>query len=173
MLELVARKRTLDRKNWERFIVTVEGDTDEKSLRDTLEVGNHPQYVASGEKVIYTPLKDTFYLLNYLLIVHQEGILPTVQEVLEAFKSAPVDVQEKAWAFEFQHGFYDFAPTDFFDLAEEGKWVSLVALLTKENTGKELPGVKLKFDRPIGISDEHWRGLYDKYSNPYYGYITP
>lgn len=62
---------------------------------------------------------------------------------------------------------------DFFDLAEEGKWVSLIALYTKENTGKELPGVKLKFDRPIGISDEHWRRLYNKYSNPYYGYIDP
>ena len=130
--------------------------------------------MASGEKVIYSPLQDTLYLLGYLAVVHAQGDLPTVQQVLDALQDAPEDVQQKVWGFEWHHGFFDeIASTDFFDLAEEGKEVSLIALFTKEGTGKELPGVKLKFDRPIGISDEQWERLYRKYSAPYYGYIDP
>lgn len=172
MLELVARKRTPDGKDWERFIVTVEGDDQQRNIRDSLEVGNYPRYTANGEKVIYTPLQEKLHLLNYLMVVHQKETLPTVKQVWEAFQEAPTEIQEKAWAFEWHHGFFDFAATDFFELDEKGKWVALIALLTKEDTGKELPGVKLKFDRPIGMSDEQWNHIRSKYSQPYYGYVT-
>lgn len=173
MVELVVRKRTLDRKKWERFVVTVEGDTDDGKLRNTLEIGNYPRRTESGEEVIYTPLQKELYLLGYLIIVHQKEALPKVQQVLEAIQNAPKHIQQKVWGFEFHHGFYDFAATDFFDLEEKGKWVSMVALLSEVNTGKMLPGVKLKFDRPIGISDERWAEFYRRYSSPYYGYIDP
>lgn len=174
MLELVTRKRTPDRTKWEWFITTVEGDTEGRELRNSQEMGDHPQYTKSGEKIIYTPLKDKLYWLCSLMVVHKERTLPTVQQVLDALQDAPKDFQQKVWGFGYHHGFWDeIAVTDFFDLEREGKWVSLIALYTKENTGKELPGVKLKFDRPIGISDEHWRRIYFKYSNPYYGYIDP
>ena len=173
MLELVVRKRTPDRTKWERFVATVEGDNDDRELRNTLEVGNYPRYTKGGEKVSYTPLEETLDLLGYLMVVHQKEALPETQQVLDALQNIPKDILQKVWGVEFHHGFYDFAATDFFDLEEDGKWVSMVALLTKENTGRLLPGVKLKFDRPIGITDEQWERLYSKYSSPYYGYIAP
>lgn len=174
MLELVVRKRTPDRTKWERFVATVEGDNDDRELRNTLEVGNYPRYTKGGERVICTPLEETLYLLGYLMVVHQERELPTVQQVLDALQNAPEDVKQKVWGFEWHHGFWDeIAVTDFFDLADEGKDVSFMALFTKEDTGRPLPGVKLKFDRPIGITDEQWEKLYCKYSRPYYGYIDP
>lgn len=173
MLQLVSRKRTPDRQAWVRPIVTVEGDTPEKGLINTLELGNYPRYAETGEKVIYTPLKEELYVLDYLMVVHEEGTVPTFQQVKEAFAKVPEEIQSRTYAFEFHHGFYDFAATDFFDLAEESKWVSFFALLTKENTGKALPGIKCHLERPIGISDEQWQELYRKYSDPYYGYIDP
>ena len=168
---LISRKRTPDQMRWERSVVTVEGDTSKRGPINSLEIGNYPKWTESGEKVIYTPLETKLYLLDYLMVVHKEETIPTVQQVLEAFEQAPDDIRGKAYAFEFQHGFYDFAATDFFDLEELGIWVTFVAVLTKEDTGKELPGVRLKFSKPIGIADDQWETLCRKYSAPFYDYI--
>lgn len=173
MLKLISRKRTPDGQEWVRSIVTVDGDTPEKKLINSLEIGNYPRCTKNGEQVIYTPIESKLYLLSYMMVVHEKETTPTVQQVLDAFLDAPADIQKKAFAFEFHHGFYDFAATDFFDLEAEDKWVSFVALLTEEDTGKKLPGVKLHFDKPIGINNEQWDWLCRKYSNPFYGYVNP
>lgn len=172
MVKVITRRRGPG-ETFVRYFVTVEGDTHAEELIKKVELGNYPRKV-NGRRIIETQIHDSdeaFHLLGYLKVVHKEQTLPTVQDVMDAIAKTQSDISGEVFAFEFHHGFYDFAATDFYGLEDEGYWVSLVALFTKEETGKALPGTKLSFSRPFGMDDEEWKELKNKYGNSLYGYI--
>ena len=137
MIKVIYRKRNF-KNSWDRWFVTVK-DGDIESLD------------------FMNPLFDKRAKLDYLKVTFPNKDVLKVKYVIDAI---PKDIMDKVYAIEFHICFGDYWYLELFKGAwEEKADVAFVALLTKENTGKDLPSRSLTDERPIGISDEDWENV--------------
>jgi len=147
MIKVIFRARN-SANEWNRYFVDV-SNVDVMSL-------NFANPLSDG-RVKLQPIDEKLYLLDYLKVTFPEDEYFKVGHVINAI---PKEILDKVYAIEFHMWFYEpWHLSLFADAVRNKHYVAFVALLTRENTGKDLPSNRLTNERPIGITDEDWQGV--------------
>lgn len=151
-MEIIFKKRNpSDATKWDRFLVT------SKTNIDSVDFCNPP----ADKRVKLEPINLPLYLLDYLKFgFSTSSNTLSIKMVKDAVNQLDKHILDDVYAVEFIYLFSDpWLLSIFHEDVKADNYVAFVALLTKKDTGKDLPGTKFPKDRPIGISDSDWKEL--------------
>lgn len=98
-------------------------------------------------------LESELHLLDYLKISYPSNEKLSFEYVVNAI---PEELLDKVYGVELVDVFYANDCSKYFSQTSQSCNLVFVALLTEEDTEKQLPDGKIPKTQPIGLNDEDW-----------------